>query len=72
MYRVVLIVDGRSRAGEIVDLINLDVERKRYVVAHNFEFGVVQELVHILSRSGEKIIYAKYFTAPLKQNGAEM
>jgi hypothetical protein len=34
LHGVVLLVHGRRRTGEIVDLADLDVERKRPVVAH--------------------------------------
>ena len=37
LHGVVLVVHGRRRAGEIVDLVDLDIERKRHVVTHQLE-----------------------------------
>ena len=37
LHRVVLVVDRRGRAGEVVDLVDLDVERKGDVVAQQLE-----------------------------------
>jgi hypothetical protein len=38
----VLVVDRRGRTGEIVDLVDLDIERERHVVAHQLEARIVQ------------------------------
>ena len=44
VHGIVLIVDRRGRAGEIVDLVDLDIERERHVMAHDLEFAVVEQL----------------------------
>ena len=42
LHRIVLIMDRRGGAGQIVDLIDLDIERKCHVVADQFEAMVVE------------------------------
>ena len=42
LHRIVLVVDRRGGAGEIVDLVDLDIERECHVVAHQLEARVVQ------------------------------
>ena len=37
LNRIVLVMDRRCRAGEIIDLVNLDEERKGHVVADQLE-----------------------------------
>ena len=37
LHGIELIMDRRGRTGEIVDLVDLDIERKRDVVAQQFE-----------------------------------
>ena len=42
LHRIVLIVNGRGRTGEIVDLIDLQIDRERDVVADQLEVFVVE------------------------------
>lgn len=56
--RVGLIMERRSRASEIEDLINLDVERMANVVAQALKMGMVDQMAHILAVAGIKIIDA--------------
>ena len=37
LHRIVLVVDRRGRAGQVVDLVDLDIEREGHVVAHQLE-----------------------------------
>jgi len=48
LHRVVLVVDGRSRAGQVVDLVHLDVEREGHVVADEFEVRAVQQVLDVV------------------------
>ena len=50
LHGIVLIVDRRRRAREIVDLVDLDVERKGDVVAHEFEIGVTEQVRRCCAR----------------------
>ncbi len=42
LHGIVLIVNRRGRASEIVDLIDLDVQRKGHVVTHQLEARMSQ------------------------------
>jgi hypothetical protein len=41
LHGVMLIVNWRGRTGEIVNFVNLDIERERHVVAHQFEARMI-------------------------------
>lgn len=56
--RIVLIVNGRSRARQIIDFGRLYIERKCYIMAHQLETRVAQEVLDIAFRAGEKIVGA--------------
>ena len=58
LHRVVLVVNRRGGAGQIVDLVDLDIERKRHVVAQQLEAMVIEDAVDIAPRAGEEIIGA--------------
>ena len=47
LHRVVLVVNGRGRAGEVVDLVDLDVEREGDVVAHQLEARMAEQMVDV-------------------------
>src|SRR4029077_18474020 len=42
LHRIVLVVNRRGRTSEVVDLVDLDIERERHVVAHQLEAWIVQ------------------------------
>ena len=48
LHGIELVVDRRGRAGQIVDLVDLDIERKRHVVAHQLEVRVVEQMLDIV------------------------
>ena len=56
-------MNGRSRTGEIVDFVDLDVERKCDVVPHQFEMLVIEKMLDIFPAAGEKIIDTKNISA---------
>ena len=56
-----LVVDRRGRAGQIVDLVDLDKERKGHVVAHELEARIAEEMLDVLLGAGEKIVEAENF-----------
>ena len=58
LHRIVLIVDGRSRAGEIVDAAHLQIEREADVVADGLEARVVEDGHEVAARAGEIIVDA--------------
>jgi hypothetical protein len=40
----VLVVNGRSRTGQVVDLVHLHIEREGHVVAHQLGVRVIQQM----------------------------
>ena len=58
LHGIVLIVDRRGRAGEIVDLVDLDIERKRHVVAHQLEARMADQMLDVALAAGEEIVDA--------------
>ena len=57
---VVLVVYWRGRARQIIDLIDLNIERKRYVMSDQFEIFVVEKTFDVALGTGKEIIEAKY------------
>jgi hypothetical protein len=49
----------RGRAGEIVNLVNLDIQRKGHVVPDQLEMGIVQQMGYIVLGAAVKIIDAQ-------------
>ena len=72
LHGVELVVDGRSRAGQVVDLVDLDVEREGDVVAHELEVGVVEQMQDVVLGAGEKVIEAEDIVAVGEQALAEV
>ena len=55
---IVLVMDGRSRASEIVDLIDLDKYRLGNVVPDDLEISVVTQVSNVCLATGKEIIEA--------------
>ncbi len=72
LHGVELVVDGRGRAGQVVDLVDLDVERKADVVAHQLEVRVIEQVRDVAPASGEEIVDAEHVVAFLQQEGAKV
>ena len=65
-------MNRRGRAGEIVNLVDLDIQREGHVVAHDLEIGIVQEMGDVVFRAGEIIVDAENVVAALQQLLAQM
>ena len=63
LHRVALVVNGRSRTSEIVDLVDLDVQRKCHVVPSQFEMLVIEKMFDIFPAAGEKLSTQKNVAA---------
>ena len=72
LHRVVLVVDGARRAGQVVDLVHFDVEREGHVVADELEVGVVQQVDDVVLGAGEEVIDAEHVVAVLQQPLAQV
>jgi hypothetical protein len=56
LHRIVLVVHGRGRAGQVVDLVDLDVQRDRHVVPHQLEARVVEQVLDVVLGAGEEVV----------------
>jgi hypothetical protein len=65
-------MNGRSRTGEVIDLIHLDVERKCHIVPHQLEMLVVEKMFDVLSGAGEKVVGAENVAALREKPLAKM
>jgi hypothetical protein len=72
LHWVVLIMDGRSGTGEIVDLVHFHIEREGDVVPDDLEVFVIEQVLDIPTRAGEEIIDADDDRSIGKQAFAEM
>jgi hypothetical protein len=66
LHRIMLVVDRGSGTGEIVNLIDLQIERKGHVVPDQFEVRMTNQVLDVTSRSGEEIVDAED-ASPIRQ-----
>lgn len=67
LHRITLVMYRRCRACEIVNFIYLDIERKSYVVADQFEIGTIQQMGNVGLRTGVVIVDTYDFVAAFDQ-----
>jgi hypothetical protein len=72
LNRIMLIVDRRGRAGEIVDLVDIDIERKGHVVAHDLEGRLAEQWFDVAARTCEIVVDAENLALLLEQSCAQM
>ena len=72
LNRVVLVVNRRGRAGQIIDLVDLDIERERHVMPHQFEARIAETGRDVLLGAGEIVVDAEHVVARLEQPLAQM
>src|SRR5579883_3057073 len=63
---------GRGGAGEIVDLVHLDVEREADVVAHRLEVRFLEEMSDVVLAAREVVVDREHVVALRHQTFAEM
>src|SRR5690606_6949674 len=59
LHGIALVVHRRRRACEVVDLIDLDVDRKRYVVANELEARVIEQMRDVEAGARVEVVEAK-------------
>jgi hypothetical protein len=72
LHRIVLVVNGRSWASKIIDLVDLDIEREGYVVPNDLEAMVIEQMIDIALRAGEEIVDAYDIPTIREQSLTEM
>ena len=70
--RIVLVMNRRRRAGEIVDLIDLEHYRFGHVVTNQLEILIVEKVGNILLAAGEKVVNAHDLVALVQEPFAKM
>ena len=70
--RVVLVVTRCGRAGEVVDLVDLDLVRIDHVVADELEVRATDEMLDVGFLTREEVVEADHLVALLDQTVAEM
>jgi hypothetical protein len=65
-------MDGRGWTGKVVDLTDLDVERKTDVVADRFEAGIGKDWREVAARTREIIIDTNYVIPLAEEQLAEV
>jgi hypothetical protein len=72
LNRVVLVMDRRCRAGEVINSIHLDVKRESYVMAKKFKKRILEKMLNISLRPGVKVIDADHILPFFKEAFAEV
>ncbi|KOQ30498.1 hypothetical protein HMPREF3069_13390 [Achromobacter xylosoxidans] len=67
LHRVELVMYWRSRTCEIVDFVNLDIERNRHIMTHGLEMRVRHQMGDIILISGEIIIDTQHIVALIQK-----
>jgi len=62
-----LIMDRTCRAGEVVNLIYLQIERKCHIMTYELESRMRKKLFDVALGSRKKVINTKHLIAPIKQ-----
>jgi hypothetical protein len=65
-------VDRRRRAGQVVDLVHLDIEGEGHVVPHHLEQAMVAQVFDVPLGAGEVVVDAQDFVARLQQALAQV
>ena len=58
LHRIVLVMDRRSGAREVVDLVDFHVERKGHVMTHQLEVRAVEQMRDVVLRAGVEVVDA--------------
>ena len=72
LYRIELIMDGRGRTGQVIDLVHLHVEREGNVVAHEFEVRIVQQCQDVVLGPGEEVVHTQDVVTFVQESFAEV
>jgi hypothetical protein len=72
LHRVVLVMHGRGRAGQIEDAVDFHIKRKGNVVPHQFEVGVIEQVRNVLLAAGKEVVDAQHVMAIAQQPVAQV
>jgi hypothetical protein len=72
LYWIVLIMNGRCRAGQTVDLVDLEHYWLRNIVADQFKILIVAKMSDVLLSAGKKVVKAHYLISIIQKPFAKM
>ena len=72
LHRVELIVNGRRRTGEVIDLVHLDIEREGHIVAHQLKVRMIEQMSNVVLSAGEEVIQTDDVVTVVQQPFAQM
>jgi hypothetical protein len=72
LHRIVLIMDRGGWAGQVIDLVGFNIERKGNVVPDDFKITVIEQALEVTTRASEIIVNANDVRPMLEQTLAEM
>lgn len=70
--RVVLVMDGGSRAGEVVYFVGLCVEGFGHIMPDRFETAVIQQMTDVAFASGKVIVQTDHMVSFIEQPFAKV
>ena len=70
--RIVLVMNRRGGAGEIVDLIDFEQDRLDHIMAQQLETAVIEQVRDVLASPGKEVVEADHFVAFAQQSLAQM
>jgi hypothetical protein len=70
--RIVLVMDRRRRTGKIVDLVDLEIDRKRHVVPDELEMLVIEQGLDVRATAGKEIVKTNNICAAGQQALTQM
>ena len=72
LHRVLLVMNGRSRACQVIYFVYFYIQRESDVMPDDFEAGVGEEVFDVLLGAGEEVVHADDFAAFLQEAFAEV
>ena len=72
LHRILLVVDRRAGQAKIEDLIDLDEQRMRDVVAQQLEALVIEEMLDIAPSAGEEVVARRALGSRARATVAQM
>ena len=72
LHRVTLVVNGRGRAGQVKNSVNLYIKRKRHVVTHQLEIRMADLVGDIGFAACKEVVYTEHIVAVLDKTITQM
>ena len=72
LHRVELVMNRGRRAGEVINVVDLDVERKADIMSNELKPGIRHDVVHVLPRCRDEVVQAEDLIPAGQQSLAQM